>query len=560
MLPPAAKTGDVLKAEADFEWEGINIVSVIPPKTDARSEPARIEVIGPPRGDTPGVTTQLVGRSDRRPNDRKREGGDNRPPRQDRAGGRPPSGRDSGRPNREGGAGNSEARPRRRPEGEGPRPDRVRTDRPRTDRAGSEPGAVRPPRAGRPASGGDRAGRTDAGAADRQKGRRLTPGHAHRTAVMESLPPEQRPIAEQVLRGGIPAVRTALHLEREKAEAEGRAVPNTDELVAMAEALLPKLRAAEWRDRAEAAVADAGGISLRDLRSVVAGGDSARDDETRALGATLREALETRIAKLHSEWAAEIAKHLAEGRAIRALRLSARPPEPSARLDAELSANLASAAGEAMSPSTSSDLWAALLDAVAASPVRRQVKPVGLPEDAPPELKRAAHQHSGTIPALAKMLGVAIPPPPLPSPGRRPGADRSPAPDRSRGRGPRPARPAPTEATTVASPAPAGLGAAPEPASLDAAPVREALEATPERASLDAAPVREALEAAPEPASLDAAPVREALEAAPQPAALEAPPVPAALEAIPVPAALEAASDASPDTAPDPVAEDPAGD
>ncbi len=105
---------------------------------------------------------------------------------------------------------------------------------------------------------------------------------------MASLPPEQQPIAEQVLRGGIPAVRTALHLEREKAVAEGRPAPNTDQLIAMAESLLPRLKAAEWRDRAEAAAKDVEEISLRDLRSVVAGADVARDDESRALAANLR--------------------------------------------------------------------------------------------------------------------------------------------------------------------------------------------------------------------------------------------------------------------------------
>ena len=119
---------------------------------------------------------------------------------------------------------------------------------------------------------------------------------------MASLPPEQQPIAEQVLRGGIPAVRTALHLEREKAVAEGRPVPNTDQLIAMAESLLPRLKAAEWRDRAEAAAKDVDEISLRDLRSVVAGADMARDDESRALAASLREALDRRVDALRSEW------------------------------------------------------------------------------------------------------------------------------------------------------------------------------------------------------------------------------------------------------------------
>jgi hypothetical protein len=252
------------------------------------------------------------------------------------------------------------------------------------------------------------------------KPRRLNPGHAHRNAVLESLAPEQRPIAEQVLRGGIPAVRTALHLEREKALAEGRTAPKTDELVAMAESLLPRLKAAEWRDRAEAAAADVDSLSLRDLRSVVTGSEVARDEETRALATTLREALEARTRGMQEDWSGEITKLVDDGRVVRAVRLSSRPPEPSARLPVDVAERLATAAGEAMSPDCSSDLWASLLDAVAASPIRRSVVPAGLPTSATPELRKAAHQQSGNIPALAKLLGVSIPPPPQPGSNRRP--------------------------------------------------------------------------------------------------------------------------------------------
>jgi hypothetical protein len=242
---------------------------------------------------------------------------------------------------------------------------------------------------------------------------------------MASLPPEQQPIAEQVLRGGIPAVRTALHLEREKAMAEGRPVPNTDQLIAMAESLLPRLKSAEWHDRAEAAAKDVDEISLRDLRSVVAGADAARDEETRALASQLREALDRRVDAMGSQWSNEIGKHLDENRVVRALRLAARPPEPASRLDPALDERLTQAASQALAPDAPADRWLAVLDAVAASPVRRSVKPAGLPSDATPEVRRAAHQQSGRVPALAAMLGVSIPPPPVPAPSR--GAGRRPA-------------------------------------------------------------------------------------------------------------------------------------
>ena len=406
LLYEGAKAGDVLKAEADFALEGIVIISVTAPKTDNRAEPQRIEVVGPGRPEGPGVTTQLVGRGERRSGRRDRTDRD----RSDR--GRPPRPRDGGRPEgarqeRGAGAGGAGGRGERRAE-------------PGREGSGRRGEGARP---GRPGSGADRERRParTTSTSERTRGRRLSPGSAHRKAVMDSLPPEQQPIAEQLLRGGIPAVRTALHLEREKAQAEGRPVPNSDELLALAESLLPRLRAAEWRDRAEAAVAEMDGISLRDLRSVVAGADLARDDETRALGAQLREALERRVTKLHETWAADITAQLDAGRVVRAVRLSGKAPDPSARLDPDLATRLTEAASATLSAETSPELWAALLEAVAESPIRRSVAPSGLPAEAPPELKRTAHQLSGSIPALAKMLGVTIPPPPAPLPGRRRG-------------------------------------------------------------------------------------------------------------------------------------------
>ena len=76
-------------------------------------------------------------------------------------------------------------------------------------------------------------------------------------------------IAELVLRDGIPGVRQAVARQNEQAKAEGQHAVKAEPIVAVAERLLPALRAAEWRDRAEAAVADLAELDLRDLRSVV---------------------------------------------------------------------------------------------------------------------------------------------------------------------------------------------------------------------------------------------------------------------------------------------------
>jgi hypothetical protein len=398
----------------------------------------------------------------------------------------------------------------------------------------------------------------------------LSPGNTHRTAVLDSLPPEQRPIAEQVLRGGIPAVRTAIHLEREKATAEGRTAPNADALLAIAEELLPKLRAAEWRDRAEAAAKIADEISLRDLRSVVTGADVARDDEGRQLAASLREALERRVEALRQEWVGEVTQNLEEGRVVRALRLAARPPEPAARVPAELATQLAEAAGRAMAPDTPPERWAALLEAVAASPVRRSVKPAGLPADAPEDLLQAARQSSGRIPALAPMLGIAMPPPPGPlRPAGRPRHGQPPGrrgePAKPSGAGPRPAA---TPAHGI-PPATTGVEAAPtadatEPAA-DPAPTTPVADGPPpiEAATtgVEAAPTADATEPAADPAPTtpvaDGPPPIEAattgVEATPPPAATDATPTadaPAATEPDPPLDPTRRADAAEPSAAP----------
>ncbi|HEY2301003.1 MAG TPA: hypothetical protein VGH66_03880 [Acidimicrobiales bacterium] len=516
LLYQGAKTGDVVRADAEFEIEGITIAAVLPPKDKKRAEPERIDVIGPPRDNVPGVTSSLVGRSDSRRSDSgprgQRHGPDGGPRRTDGAGRGRPSGDRGPR------TGPSSAdRPGRTPDGgpherpARPAPDGAAQARPARPAEGKE----RPPRPPREAGGSDAARRgaprpAPAEAAERSRARRLSPGNTHRTAVLDSLPPEQRPIAEQVLRGGIPAVRTAIHLEREKATAEGRTAPNADALLAIAEELLPKLRAAEWRDRAEAAAKIADEISLRDLRSVVTGADVARDDEGRQLAASLREALERRVEALRQEWVGEVTQNLEEGRVVRALRLAARPPEPAARVPAELATQLAEAAGRAMAPDTPPERWAALLEAVAASPVRRSVKPAGLPADAPEDLLQAARQSSGRIPALAPMLGIAMPPPPGPlRPAGRPRHGQPPGrrgePAKPSGAGPRPAA---TPAHGI-PPATTGVEAAPtadatEPAA-DPAPTTPVADGPP---PIEAATT--GVEATPPPAATDATPTADA--------------------------------------------------
>ncbi|MDQ6727585.1 MAG: hypothetical protein M3066_15650, partial [Actinomycetota bacterium] len=290
-----------------------------------------------------------------------------------------------------------------RPARDRPARDRPARDRPARERTGRPQAAGTPSAAGRPS---------------RPQPKRLQAGRAHRDAVLAGLPPEERAIAEQVLRGGLAGVRSAVDEQNAKARAAGDPEIRSEALLALAEQLLPALRAAEWRDRAEAASAALEDLSLRDLRTVVAGADAAgRDDESRALATKLRESLERRSAAERQAWLDEMTTCLAEGRVVRALRVSSRPPEQGVRFPPELSAGLAQAAGDAMSPETAPDRWLALLEAVLTSPIRRTIQPKGLPAGADDDVIRTVRQSVSKVPGLGPLVGEApgqrpVPPPP----------------------------------------------------------------------------------------------------------------------------------------------------
>ena len=198
-------------------------------------------------------------------------------------------------------------------------------------------------------------------------------------------------------------------------------------------------------------------ISVRDLRSVVIGADTARDEEGRALAAQLREALDRRAAAERQTWVDEITSSLDEGRIVRALRISGRPPEPGVRFPADLAKRLSDASGDALAPDTTADRWAAVLEAVVASPVRRTITPKGLPAEPGEALTRPLHQAAPRIPALAALMGITpgAPPPPACRPGRRsPGAPPPPGARPHARPAARPAAPAPYDRPTPGRPAP----------------------------------------------------------------------------------------------------------
>jgi len=399
LLPPEPKVGDTFKVEVEGFLDGLSITAVIPPKT-TRNEPERIELLRP-RSEGTLVTTQLA-RKPRRDDDRRdRRRRDDRGERGDRD------------------------RDRR-----GPRSDRGDRDRDRGDRGDRGDRDRRRERPSVPA------------AEAKPKPKRLRPAKAHRSTLLESLPAEQRPIAEQLLQGGVPAVRQAIEKQNEELKAAGKPQVSPDPLIEIAEKLRHKAQAALWRDRADAALAGVDELDLRDLRSVVnAADDAGRDAEARSVADQLREALANRVEKEQAAWVAEVAENLQEGRVVRALRLSSRPPKAGSPLPGSLAEQLIAATNAALTAETGPQRWATVLDALALSPIRRRVVPESLPDKLPADLREVIAKLGSRLPEIAHIFAIepaeapSRPRPPRRKPDDRP---RSAKPGKPRNGQPRP--------------------------------------------------------------------------------------------------------------------------
>ncbi len=261
-------------------------------------------------------------------------------------------------------------------------------DRPRRDRGprkeGSSDRGSRPPRDRKPATPA------------KPRPTRLKPRRVHRDAVVASVPEEHKPIADQLLKGGLPAVRTAAKDD-----------PNAKAIIAIAEGLQPKLATAEWRDRAEAAMGDIEQLDLRDLRQVVVAADKgARDEETRAMAAELREALSRRIEADHTEWLSDLETAVKEERTIRALRLTSRPVKAGSPIPVEIAEPLAAQTAAALGPETFPDRWASVVDALAFSPIRNAVTPEHYPDNLDEMSLDIIRSVADRVPAIAAHYGI----------------------------------------------------------------------------------------------------------------------------------------------------------
>ena len=233
----------------------------------------------------------------------------------------------------------------------------------------------------------------------------------------------QRPLARIVLRDGVPGVRKVVEEQNKTAAANGQPEIPPKMLEAVGENLLPRLRSAEWRDNADAALAGIAEVDLRDIRKVVVAADNgAKDDESRALAQQLRDGLTARVEAEQGKWLSELDALLKDGRTVRALRQSSRPPKAGSPLPAEFATRLAAAASASMDADTMAERWGTVLDAVAYSPVRQQVNPVALPKKVTPQLEATVKKLSKRVPHIAALFSnaatpaAAVPKPQVPPP------------------------------------------------------------------------------------------------------------------------------------------------
>lgn len=352
MIPDGAKVADVLRAEVENDLDGTRVLSVATPK--AKNERTGLLQILP--SDKPfEPVTQQAARRERRDGDR---------------------------------------RPRRGPKGER-----------QGDRRGGEDARERKPRSDRPRR---QFTEPPPELPTRPKAKRVRPLRVHVDEVLAELPEAHRAIAEKVLAGGVPAVRAAIEAQNKQNVSEGKEKIPAEGLLTIAENLLPRLRVAEWRDRALAADKIIDDIDIRDLRQIVVSSSQlvAPDEETRNLVTRMQAALVTRQEVETKNWLDDITAATTVGRVVRALRMSSQPPKAGVRFPALLATQLATATSTGLTSDAPADRWTALLEAAAFSPVRTLVTPESVPSPAPEAVVATVTRLAPLMPQVAALFGI----------------------------------------------------------------------------------------------------------------------------------------------------------
>ena len=363
VLPADAAVGSTLRVEVEQGLDGIEVLSVVGGR-QRTEDSGRLELLASDSKFDPVIETRAKrARGERRGDDRprRRDGGGQR----DRRGGRR-DGDSAGGEGREGRRSGQRRGPRFTPPPEVPQ---------------------------------------------RPKPKRLRPGRTHRVEVLGSIAEDRRPIAEVALQG-MAAVRKRLREENKRISESGGTPMPEDSVLKMAEEMLPRLRVAEWRDRADAALRQLENLDLRDLRSVVAAADDpivTRDTTTRELADQLRVALREKQEQELQLWFGDVDAALAVGRVVRALRLSSQPPKAGVVFPPAIATRLVDSTNATLTPLESAERWSAILEAAAFSPIRSLIKPMGRPDVVADDLLATITRLAPAIPQVAEMFGVEVP-------------------------------------------------------------------------------------------------------------------------------------------------------
>ena len=409
VLPADAKVGDVLRAEIDMDMDGPVVVSLSPVKQRERN--VKLLTITGSGAEFKPVTEVSTNRrskgSDKRGDKRGEKRGDKR----------------------------GDKRTDKRSDNRGPAD---------TSRAGA-PGAARrqftppPPEL-----------------AKRPRAARLHPLNVHRKAVLEALKPEERVLAEKALAGGIGAVRQAVNKQNALLAKDGKPKINSDSLVNLVVEMLPRLRVAEWHDSVDAVEKIIETVDLRDLRAVVARSNDPslmKDASLTEKRELLRAALERRQAAEMQNWVDDLRAAVDVGRIVAALKIAAQPPKAGSRPPEDLRPRLVALTLEQLTPLSTSDRWAVVLEALAFAPIHNEVAPTALPATVSPELTATVQRLAPAIPRIAALFGVEVnPKAAMPRPLRNEWRDKkgkAPKGKGPKGKSPKPAAPA-VPADTVA--------------------------------------------------------------------------------------------------------------
>lgn len=236
-------------------------------------------------------------------------------------------------------------------------------------------------------------------------------GRTHREAWIASLPEARQAVAQQLMHEGRDGVSSALERQNKAAVSDGRDPIDIGPIMRIADELAPALAAAEWRDQADAAINSIDKADVRELRKILIAGQAYEADaDALTASNSLRTKLVARVDRDQAAWSRELRENLTEGRVVRALRQSGRPVKAGAPLPPDLVEQLSTAVTEALGPDEEPHRWSMVIEALAASPVRRLITPTETPEDADSELLETVERLAHRVPGVAAAFDIKVEP------------------------------------------------------------------------------------------------------------------------------------------------------